>query len=86
MGLELGTMNLGLSVTMLKEGTFTINALYYDPKLNELLDFTKSCADIDQKCIRMIGKPEERFKEDPVRMLRAARMAAKLNSTLMPTS
>ncbi|MEE2770271.1 MAG: polynucleotide adenylyltransferase PcnB [Pseudomonadota bacterium] len=61
-----------------KRRDFTINALYYDPKLNELLDFTKSCADIDQKRIRMIGKPEERFKEDPVRMLRAARMAAKL--------
>lgn len=57
---------------------FTINALYYDPSTNELLDFVHSCDDIKQKCIRMIGNPEERFTEDPVRMLRAARMAAKL--------
>lgn len=57
---------------------FTINALYYDPKKNELLDFTNSCQDINDQIIRMIGDPEERFKEDPVRMLRAARMAAKL--------
>ena len=58
---------------------FTINALYYDPKENQLLDFTHACDDIKSKRISMIGKTEERFKEDPVRMLRAARMAAKLN-------
>lgn len=57
---------------------FTINALYYNPKTNELLDFVHSCDDINNNRIRMIGNPEERFMEDPVRMLRAARMAAKL--------
>lgn len=57
---------------------FTINALYYNPEKNELIDFTQACDDIEHKTIRMIGKADERFREDPVRMLRAARMAAKL--------
>lgn len=57
---------------------FTINALYYDIHANEVLDFTNGFADIKAGLIRLIGDPGKRFREDPVRLLRAARFAAKL--------
>tara|TARA_R110001592_G_scaffold7583_2_gene42266 strand:+ start:11459 stop:12769 length:1311 start_codon:yes stop_codon:yes gene_type:complete len=58
---------------------FTINALYYSPKDFNVYDFVNSLDDIQNKLIRMIGDPETRYREDPVRMLRALRFAAKLN-------
>lgn len=57
---------------------FTCNALYYDPKTEELFDYHKGFEDIGSKRLRMIGAPEERYREDPVRMVRAVRIAAKL--------
>ena len=58
---------------------FTINALYYTTQNFELLDFVEGLTDLNNKQIRIIGDPEDRYKEDPVRMLRAIRFAAKLN-------
>jgi poly(A) polymerase len=58
---------------------FTINALYYDPAREEVHDYFGGVADCKQRVLRMIGDPETRFREDPVRMLRAARFAAKLD-------
>ncbi len=58
---------------------FTINALYYDPVEEQLVDFLGGVRDIDARCIRLIGKPAERFAEDPVRMLRVLRFKAKLD-------
>lgn len=58
---------------------FTINALYYQPEENLLLDFVNGLDDIENQTLRMIGDPATRYREDPVRMLRAARFAAKLN-------
>jgi poly(A) polymerase len=58
---------------------FTINALYYDIKSHCVYDFTKGFEDIEARQIRMIGDPSERYREDPVRMLRAVRFAAKLD-------
>lgn len=57
---------------------FTANALYYDPSSQEVLDFHNGFADIRDGILRMIGKPETRYAEDPVRMLRAVRLSAKL--------
>ncbi len=57
---------------------FTINALYYDISNFSLLDYANGMDDIQAKLIRLIGNPAERYKEDPVRMLRAVRLAAKL--------
>ncbi len=57
---------------------FTVNALYYDPMTETLLDFTNGLKDIQSRTLRIIGNAEERYREDPVRMLRAARFAAKL--------
>ena len=57
---------------------FTINALYYDPSSERILDHTHGVHDIRNRLIRLIGDPEQRYLEDPVRMLRAVRFAAKL--------
>lgn len=58
---------------------FTINALYYDPTSERILDHTRGVHDIRNRLIRLIGDPEQRYQEDPVRMLRAVRFAAKLD-------
>lgn len=61
---------------------FTANALYYDPKRQEVLDFHNGVADIRAKTLRIIGDPVTRYQEDPVRMLRAVRLSAKLGLKL----
>ncbi|WP_193161495.1 polynucleotide adenylyltransferase PcnB [Microbulbifer hainanensis] len=58
---------------------FTVNALYYTTNGFEIHDYTGGVRDIEQRLIRMIGDPSTRYKEDPVRMLRAVRFAAKLD-------
>ncbi len=63
---------------------FTVNALYYDPYSEAILDFHGGMRDLERKSVRMIGDPRGRFREDPVRMLRAARFAAKLDFRIDP--
>jgi poly(A) polymerase len=58
---------------------FTINALYYNIKDFSVWDYTSGMEDIEKRTLRLIGDPSRRYREDPVRMLRAARFAAKLN-------
>ncbi|MDO8729138.1 MAG: CCA tRNA nucleotidyltransferase [bacterium] len=58
---------------------FTMNALAYNIETRELLDPFGGIADIDKKIIRTVGKPEERFGEDALRMFRALRLASELN-------
>jgi poly(A) polymerase len=60
---------------------FTINAMYYDPETQVVVDYHKGIDDIRKKRIKMIGEPEARYREDPVRIIRAARFAAKLASS-----
>jgi poly(A) polymerase len=57
---------------------FTINALYYDVEDKNLIDFYGGLRDIQDNQLRLIGKPKLRYKEDPIRILRAIRFAAKL--------
>ena len=61
---------------------FTINALYYDPLRNEIIDYLGGIDHIKQKKVTFIGPPNERIKEDPIRMLRAIRFSAKLDTPL----
>lgn len=61
---------------------FTINALYYCAKTFNVYDFANGVADVRAKTIRLIGDPETRYREDPVRMLRAIRFATKLDMTI----
>lgn len=65
---------------------FTANALYYDPTSEEVLDFHQGFADIQAGILRMIGKPETRYAEDPVRMLRVVRLSAKLGLQIDPAT
>jgi len=58
---------------------FTINALYYSVKDFTVHDFANGVEDIQKRKIRLIGDPETRYREDPVRMLRAIRFATKLD-------
>jgi poly(A) polymerase len=55
---------------------FTINALFYDPATEQVWDYHDGFADLRKKRLRMIGDPEQRYREDPVRMLRAVRLSA----------
>ena len=57
---------------------FTINALFYDIATFSIIDFTGGLDDLRAGLVRCIGDPAERFQEDPVRMLRAVAMAARL--------
>lgn len=63
---------------------FTINALYYDIDNFAVLDYANGLADLQAGIIRLIGEPEQRYREDPVRMLRAVRFAAKLGFRIHP--
>ena len=65
---------------------FTLNALYYDPIKEEVIDYHRGVSDLKHRVVRMIGDPEKRYREDPVRMLRAMRFAAKLNATIDPAT
>lgn len=62
---------------------FTINAMYYDPASQTVLDYHGGIDDIRKKTLRIIGVPEVRYREDPVRMLRVVRFAAKLNFSIV---
>ena len=65
---------------------FTVNALYYDPEKQEVWDWHGGVEDARRQVLRMIGDPARRFREDPVRMLRAARFAAKLDFHIDPAT
>jgi poly(A) polymerase len=65
---------------------FTVNALYYDPLNEEIHDYFNGVEDCRKKILRMIGDPATRYREDPVRMLRAARFAAKLDFHIDPAT
>jgi poly(A) polymerase len=65
---------------------FTINAMYYDPAAQTVLDYHDGIADIRNKTLRIIGAPEARYREDPVRLLRVVRFAAKLGFSIDPAT
>jgi len=58
---------------------FTVNAMYYDPETQVVVDYHKGIQDAKKKLLRMIGDPATRYREDPVRIIRAVRFAAKLS-------
>ncbi|MGV6810556.1 MAG: polynucleotide adenylyltransferase PcnB [bacterium] len=65
---------------------FTVNALLYNVQTQEVLDYVGGVDDLTHRTLRMIGDPQARYREDPVRMLRAIRFAAKLDFTLDPAT
>jgi len=65
---------------------FTVNALFYDPATQIVVDYHHGVADLRSKTMRMIGDPDRRYREDPVRMLRVVRFAAKLGFSIDPAT
>jgi poly(A) polymerase len=65
---------------------FTINAMYYDPVSQIVVDYHGGLADVRAKLLRMIGDPDTRYREDPVRIIRVVRFAAKLGFALEPAT
>ncbi len=61
---------------------FTINSIYYNPFSKEVIDYTAGVKDLKTKVIKFIGNPEQRIKEDPIRILRAVRFASKLDFSI----
>ena len=64
---------------------FTINALFYDPITEKLIDYVDGLRDVQSRTLRMIGDPDTRLIEDPIRMLRGLRFSHKLGLTIEPT-
>ncbi|RVU46334.1 polynucleotide adenylyltransferase PcnB [Rubrivivax rivuli] len=65
---------------------FTINAMYYDPVTQTVVDYHGGLADVRARLLRMIGDPATRYREDPVRIIRVVRFAAKLGFALEPAT
>ena len=63
---------------------FTINGMFYDPLKDEVIDYVNGQADLESQIVRTIGKPEERFGEDYLRMLRAVRFSTQLGFAIEP--
>lgn len=63
---------------------FTVNAMYYDPETQVVVDYHGGLQDAKQRVLRMIGDPETRYREDPVRIIRVVRFAAKLGFDIEP--
>jgi poly(A) polymerase len=65
---------------------FTVNAMYYDPQRQVVVDYHGGLADAKARLLRMIGDPVARYREDPVRIVRAVRLAAKLGFEIEPAT
>ena len=63
---------------------FTINGMFYDPLRRQVIDYVDGQADLKKQVVRTIGKPEERFGEDYLRMLRAVRFSTQLSFAIEP--
>ena len=77
-------MSFGTIEEDAKRRDFTIGGMYYDPFEDRLIDTVGGMRDLRAGIIRAIGNPYDRFAEDHLRVLRAARFAARLNFTIEP--
>ncbi len=68
-----------------KRRDFTANAIFYDPVEQKLIDYCGGLQDVQDRLLRMIGDPKERFIEDPIRILRAIRLSHKLHFSIEST-
>jgi len=65
---------------------FTVNSLFYDPQTFQVIDYVGGLADLEARLIRTVSDPKVRMQEDPVRMIRAVRFAAKLGFAIEPAT
>ena len=63
---------------------FTINGLFYDIDAKQVIDHVQGLPDLETRLVRTIGDPDIRFREDPIRILRAVKFAARCNLTIEP--
>ena len=63
---------------------FTINGLFYDLETKQVIDHVQGLPDLEARVVRTIGDPDIRFREDPIRILRAVKFAARCNLTIEP--
>lgn len=68
-----------------KRRDFTVNALFFDPVKGGIIDYCEGQKDVGDRVIRIIGEPNQRLIEDPIRILRAIRLAHKLRFSIEPT-
>ncbi|MES2856627.1 MAG: poly(A) polymerase [Bdellovibrionota bacterium] len=83
-GTPLGDNVFGTPEEDARRRDFTINALFYDPISEKLIDYVEGLPDVQNRILRMIGEPDVRLKEDPIRILRGLRFAHKLGFTVEP--
>lgn len=79
-----GDNYFGTSEEDAKRRDFTVNAIFYDPVSEKLIDHCQGLVDIQDRVLRMIGDPDARFIEDPIRILRAIRLSHKLDFSIEP--
>jgi poly(A) polymerase len=84
-GLIISDNEFGTAESDAERRDFTINALYYDPLRHEIIDYCGGMEDVYRRVLRTIGEPVVRFREDPVRMLRAVKFAARLDLSFEPS-
>lgn len=65
---------------------FTVNGLFYDPETSQVIDHVGGLADLERRVLRTIGDPDVRFREDPVRIVRAIKFAARLHFAIDPAT
>jgi len=65
---------------------FTINGLFYDLDGDKVIDYVEGLPDLERRTVRTIGDPDVRFREDPIRILRALKFAARLNFEIEPAT
>ena len=65
---------------------FTINGLFYDLDNDKVIDYVEGLPDLERRTVRTIGDPDVRFREDPIRILRAIKFAARLNFEIEPAT
>jgi poly(A) polymerase len=73
------TVHFGSAEEDARRRDFTINGMFYDPVDDRLIDYVGGRADLDRRVVRAIGEPADRLNEDKLRMLRAVRLAARLD-------
>ncbi len=84
-GLQISDNVFGTPEEDARRRDFTVNSFFYDPVKDELIDYCEGMKDIEDRVIRVIGDPKTRLTEDPIRILRALRLAHKLDFSIEPS-
>lgn len=84
-GLQVSDNEFGTPEEDARRRDFTVNSFFYDPVKDELQDYCDGMKDIEDRIIRVIGDPQTRLTEDPIRILRALRLAHKLDFSIEPS-